>query len=155
MNYFKQCFHTEQNIDEYMAKFKGRSSMRQYLKTKPIKFWLKWWFQCASYEILKGNYCTLFFDNFLSAQHWSINLLKMKFNAIRAVSLFHMKITVSATKSLHKDCGPYNLHLTYFSSSAGKSKINVIAVFLRKLEQRPLLNYIYYVNNIVWGLVLI
>ena len=37
-----------QNIDEHMTKFKGRSSMRQYLKMKPDKWGFKWWFRCAS-----------------------------------------------------------------------------------------------------------
>ena len=86
-----------QNIDEHMTKFKGRSSMRQYLKMKPIKHGFKWWFRCASsndylYEFrlylgkkqnvevnlgegvviqlsgkLKGTFCTLFFDNFFNS----------------------------------------------------------------------------------------
>ena len=38
----------EQSIDEHMTKFKGRSSMRQYLKMKSIKWGFKWWFRCAS-----------------------------------------------------------------------------------------------------------
>ena len=37
-----------QSIDEHTAKFKGRSSMRQYLKMKPIKWEFIWWFRCAS-----------------------------------------------------------------------------------------------------------
>ena len=81
----------KQSIDEHMNKFKGRSSMRQYLKMKPIKWVFKWWFRCVSsnsylYEFdlylgkkqtvqvnlgegvmmqlsekLKGTFCTLFF----------------------------------------------------------------------------------------------
>ena len=76
-----------------MTKFKGRSSMRQYLKMKPVKWNFKWWFRCANsngylYEFdlylgkkqnvqvslgegvgmqlpekLKGTFCTLLFDN--------------------------------------------------------------------------------------------
>ena len=87
----------EQSIDEHMTKFKGRSSMRQYLKVKPIKWGFKWWFRYASsngylYEFdlylgkkqnvevnlgedmvmqlsekLKGTFCTLFFDNFFNS----------------------------------------------------------------------------------------
>ena len=30
-----------------MTKFKGRSSTRQYLKIKAMKWGFKWWFQCA------------------------------------------------------------------------------------------------------------
>ena len=37
----------EQSIDEHMTKFKRRSSMRQYLKMKPIKWGFKWWFRCV------------------------------------------------------------------------------------------------------------
>ena len=80
-----------------MTKFKGRSSMRQYLNMKPTKWGFKWWFRCASsngylYELylylgrkqnvevnigegvvmqlsekLKGTFCTLFFDNFFNS----------------------------------------------------------------------------------------
>ena len=57
----------EQNIDEHMTKFKRCSLMRQYLKIKPIKWGFKSWFWCASSEKLKGNYCTLFLDSFLTA----------------------------------------------------------------------------------------
>jgi len=87
----------EQSIDEHMTKFKGRSSMKQYIKSKPIKWGFKWWFRCASssgylYEFdlylgrkknselnlgegvvltlsekLKGTYCTLYFDNFFNS----------------------------------------------------------------------------------------
>ena len=30
-----------------MTKFRGRSSMRQYLKMKAIKWGFEWWFTCA------------------------------------------------------------------------------------------------------------
>ena len=33
-----------QSIDEHIAKFKERSSTRQYLKMKPIKWEFLWWF---------------------------------------------------------------------------------------------------------------
>ena len=39
---------SEQTIDEHMVKFKGRSSMKQYVKNKPIKWGFKFWFRCAS-----------------------------------------------------------------------------------------------------------
>ena len=98
----------EQSIDEYLAKSKGRSSIRQYLKMKPIKWVFKWWFWSAIssgylYEFylylsrkkvvevnlgesvvmqlsekLKGTYCTLFLTIFLTGQHWSINFLTME-----------------------------------------------------------------------------
>ena len=96
---FQESYSNEpkQSIDEHMTKFKGRSSMRQYLKMKPIKHGFKWWFRCASsndylYEFrlylgkkqnvevnlgegvviqlsgkLKGTFCTLFFDNFFNS----------------------------------------------------------------------------------------
>ena len=38
----------KQSTDEHMAKFKRRSSMRQYMKMKRIKWGFKWWFRCAS-----------------------------------------------------------------------------------------------------------
>ena len=88
---------SEQTIDEHMVKFKGRSSMKQYVKNKPIKWGFKFWFRCGSktgylQEIdmyhgkkqqvehslgegvvlqlsqkLNDTYCTLFFDNFFSS----------------------------------------------------------------------------------------
>ena len=38
----------EQSIDEHMVKFKGRSGMKQYIKSKPIKWGFKFWFRCSS-----------------------------------------------------------------------------------------------------------
>ena len=64
-------------------------------------------------------------------------------------SLFQMKFSASATKSSHQDRGPCYFHLPIFfiymhCSSAGKQKVVVIAVFLGKLDHRPLFNDIYY-----------
>ena len=86
-----------QSIDDHMTKFKGRSSMRQYLNMKPTKWGFKWWFRCTGsngylYELylylgrkqnvevnlgegvvmqlpekLKGTFCTLLFDNFFNS----------------------------------------------------------------------------------------
>ena len=36
-----------QNADEHMCKFKGRSSMKQYIKNKPIKWGFKYWYRCT------------------------------------------------------------------------------------------------------------
>ena len=38
----------EQSIGEPMTKFKGHSTIRHYLKMKPIKWRLKWSFRCGS-----------------------------------------------------------------------------------------------------------
>ena len=38
---------SEQSIDEHMVKLKGRSRMK-YIKSKPIKLGLKFWFCCLS-----------------------------------------------------------------------------------------------------------
>ena len=35
-----------QSVDEHMCKFKGRSSMKQYIKNKPIKRGFKYWYRC-------------------------------------------------------------------------------------------------------------
>ena len=35
---------SEQSIDEHMVKFKGRSGMKQYIKSKPVKWGFKFWF---------------------------------------------------------------------------------------------------------------
>ena len=37
-----------QSIDEHMCKFKGESLLCQYMKNKPIKWGLKFWFCCKS-----------------------------------------------------------------------------------------------------------
>ena len=39
-------------------------------------------------------------------------------------------------------------------SSVEKYKVVAIAVFLSKLEHRPLFSYLYYETILVWGLVL-
>ena len=39
---------SKQIIDEHMAKFKGRSGIRQYIKPKAIKWGFKFWFCCSS-----------------------------------------------------------------------------------------------------------
>ena len=38
----------EQSIDEYMVKFRGHSGMKQYIKSKPIKWDFKFWLRCSS-----------------------------------------------------------------------------------------------------------
>ena len=54
INNFNQSFSNpvsngdSQNIDEHMVKFKGRSSMKQFVKSKPIKCGFKFWYSCAS-----------------------------------------------------------------------------------------------------------
>ena len=37
-----------QNVNERMLKFKGSSSVKQYIKKKPIKWCFKVWYRCAS-----------------------------------------------------------------------------------------------------------
>ena len=39
---------SQQSIDENMVKFKGRSGVKQYIKSKPIKWSFKSWFCCSS-----------------------------------------------------------------------------------------------------------
>ena len=72
-------------------------------------------------------------------------------------SLFHMKITASVTKNLHQDCGPCYLHvplLLYIHSPLPlQNNVIVIAVFLSKLDHRPLFKYIYYETILVWRLI--
>ena len=63
------------------------------------------------------------------------------------------------TKSSHQDRGPCCLHLPIFfiihtlSSSAGRWKVVVVAVFLSKVYRRTLFNYICYRIILVWRLV--
>ena len=53
INHFNQSFpecvsdDCTQSIDEQVVKFTGRSSMKQYVKNKPIKWSFKFWFRCA------------------------------------------------------------------------------------------------------------
>ena len=37
-----------QSVDKHMCKFKGRSSMKQYIKNKSIKWGFKYWYRCDS-----------------------------------------------------------------------------------------------------------
>ena len=39
---------SKQSTDEHMVKFKCRSGMKQYIKSKPIKWSFKFWFCCSS-----------------------------------------------------------------------------------------------------------
>ena len=39
---------SQQSIDEHIMKFKGRSGMKQYIKSKPMKWDFKFWFRCSS-----------------------------------------------------------------------------------------------------------
>ena len=61
-----------------------------------------------------------------------------------------MKIATSVTKSSHEDCGLCYLHLqTFFLYTHSphllqNKKVVFIAVFLSKLDSRPLFNGIYY-----------
>ena len=87
-----------------MVKFKRRSSMRQYLKNKPINWGFKFWYHCASKtgylyqfdlylgkkesreenlgpnvvlaltECLKDTQCTIFFDNLFNSPSLIIKL---------------------------------------------------------------------------------
>ena len=42
---------SEQSINQHMVKFKGRSGMKQYIKSKPIKWGFKFWFRCSSKSV--------------------------------------------------------------------------------------------------------
>ena len=54
-----------------------------------------------------------------------------------------MKITEIITKSLPQDHGPCYSHLPIFSyTCTGKQEVAVIAVFNKKLDHRPLFNYV-------------
>ena len=54
-----------QSVDEHMCKLKGISSMKQYIKNKPIKSFVKYWYRCDSetgyvyqlelYKVAKGE----------------------------------------------------------------------------------------------------
>ena len=68
---------------------------------------------------------------------------------MKGFSLFHMKFTAVLQKNCIKIVAraiyTYVFFLTYAqSSSAGKQRIVVIAVFLGELDRRPLLNNTYY-----------
>ena len=86
-----------QSVEEHICKFKGRSSIKQYIKNKPIMWGLKYWYRCDSEtgyvyqlelyrerrekrelnlgsvvvrdlcQLLKDTYCLMFFDNFFSS----------------------------------------------------------------------------------------
>ena len=97
-----------QSIDEHMIKSKERSSMKPYIKSKPVKWGFQFWFRCDSktgylYELdmylgrkesieynlgesvlfnlatsLNDSYCTLFFDNFFSSPNLIQTLFEKK-----------------------------------------------------------------------------
>ena len=121
INHFNKAFQSAmsnssiQSIDEHMIKFKGRSSMKQYIKSKPIKWGFKFWFRCDSktgylYDMnmylgrkesteynlgesvvlnlasaLDDSYCTLVFDNFLAIPNLVQTLFDKKMYSIGTV----------------------------------------------------------------------
>ena len=96
---FSECVSDDctQSIDEHMVNLTGSSSMKQYVKNKPITWGFKFQFHCASKtgylyqldlylgkkekteenlgpsvvlkmtECLENSYCTVFFDNFFNS----------------------------------------------------------------------------------------
>ena len=54
-----------QFIDEHMVKFKGKNSMKQYMKSKPIEWGFKLWCRCDSL-IYTSSICTRG-----KVQHWA------------------------------------------------------------------------------------
>ena len=81
-------------------------------------------------------------------------VLLVSFTTLAYVNLFHMKIIASVTKSLQQDCDLCYLHLPSFflymhSPLMQENKVVVIAVFLSKLDCRPLLNDICYKTTLV------
>ena len=42
------CYDELQSVDEHKVKFKGRSSIKQYVKKKPVKWCIKFWYRCVS-----------------------------------------------------------------------------------------------------------
>ena len=54
INHFNQSFinsvsnDDSQSIDKHMVKLKGRSSITQYVKNKPVKWGLRFWYPCTS-----------------------------------------------------------------------------------------------------------
>ena len=87
-----------QIVDKHMYKFKGRSSMKQYIKNKPNKWGFKYWYRCDSEtgyvcqlelyqgwkeerelnlgssvvldlsQVLQDTFCDMFFDNFFNSR---------------------------------------------------------------------------------------
>ena len=55
VDHFNEAFQNavanspNQSIDEHMIKFKGRSSMKQYIKSKPVKWGFKFCLICISW----------------------------------------------------------------------------------------------------------
>ena len=94
-------------VDEmHMAKCKGRSSIKQYIKKKPFKWGFKFWYHCANstgylyqpeiylgkkhevelnlgesvilkmYKGLEKSYCIVYFDNFFNSHLLILKLFK-------------------------------------------------------------------------------
>jgi hypothetical protein len=111
LNHFNESFQAarepskQQSIDEHMIKFKGHNMMKQYIKSKPIKWGFKMWCRCDSttgylYECdlytgkktnveyglgegvvqmlttsLKDLYCEVYIDNFFNSPSLQESLL--------------------------------------------------------------------------------
>lgn len=105
----------QQTIDEHMIKFKGKNSMKQYIKSKPIKWGFKMWCRCESktgflfeFDLYTGKKmdqqvglgegivlqlsqsledlgCEIYIDNFFNSPSLQLKLLKKKFFACGTV----------------------------------------------------------------------
>ena len=104
-----------------------------------------------------ASFCFDIFSNvFVNSIYssWNLAYLRRGWNLIGQINHFHLKITVSVTKSLHQDCGPCYLHLPVFSytyrflfycqiKGCYDHCVAIITVFLSKLDDKTLSNYIY------------
>ena len=110
---------------------------------KPAEFSQHWNLQatfCPSPQCFSVLYIRLKFRSQLKLLPQIMCLITLTIH-----SLCHMKITASATKSLHQDHGLCYLHLPNMQSHflLENKKVVVTTVFLRKLDHRPLFNNDY------------
>ena len=112
-----------------------------YLR-KSIAYDYDLWYTCVKW------YLQMFFSFFKILLVW----------VVRGITVFHMKITASVTKSLLQDHGPCYLHLPIFflyihSPLLLENKLFWSLFSSANKGNRPLFNDIYYNTILVWELV--
>ena len=118
-----------QSVDKYMCKFKGRSSMKQNIMNKPIKWGFKYWYRWDSEtgyvyrlelyqgrkekdelnlglgvvldlcQVLKDTCCHVFFDHFFYS---SILIQKLHDNGLALAQLVLIELTCHRWKRTKK-----------------------------------------------------
>ena len=84
-----------QSINKHMCRFKGRSSLKQHIKNKPIKWGFKYWYRCDSE---RGYVYQLELYQGRKKDNKSVMLLGSHLDEITSISTVQRKLKGSSSK---------------------------------------------------------